>query len=375
MARTLGNSDFIPLIFAADINVYSLARAFHEQYDIVSAGFGKADSGPIRHTRILQYQAVRGADQPTVLPGLIRDFARQHPDQQILVFGCGDNYVREISTAQAGYPENVVVPYLEYPALRQLANKQSFYALCDQYQLAHPATFFYQESMGGQLDLEFGPPYIVKPADTVSWWVYPFEGQRKVHLVPDLPSLKNLLSTIYAHGYADTMIIQEYIPGPDSQLHILTQYYDQQGELRLSCAGQVLLEEHTAFGIGNSAIIISENLPEVTAPGTALLQSQHYRGFAAFDIKYDSRDQRYKLLEVNTRQGRGNYYVTGSGLNLARFVTEDLIYERQLTPELRPPQPFLWQVTGLSVVRQCAADLGMQDRVEELIRAGRAGNP
>ena len=33
--------NFIPLLFAGDINVYSVARAFHEQYDIKASVFGK----------------------------------------------------------------------------------------------------------------------------------------------------------------------------------------------------------------------------------------------------------------------------------------------------------------------------------------------
>ena len=375
MTQQPGNSDFIPLIFAADINVYSLSRAFHEQYGITSAGYGMAAAGPINHTRIIDYRSVARADQPDVLPDLITGFATRHPNQRIMVFGCGDNYVRRISMAKHSYPENVIVPYMEFDDLYRLANKQSFYAICDQHQIEHPATFIYQEKTGGLLDLDFDAPYIVKPANGVAWWENPFDGQRKVHLVDDISELKTLLSTIYAHGYPDEMIIQEYIPGGDSNLLVLTQYFDSIGVLRMSCAGRVLLEEHTAYGIGNSAVIISEDHLELADQLASLLAAQNYRGFACFDIKFDQRDGRYKVLEVNTRQGRGHYYVTGSGLNVARFVTEDLVYGRQLVPELSLSQPFLWYVTSLNVVRQAGIAAGMQEQVEELMRTNRAGNP
>ncbi|MCL2150889.1 MAG: ATP-grasp domain-containing protein, partial [Coriobacteriia bacterium] len=375
MTPTAGNNDFIPLIFAADINAYSLARGFHEQYGITSLGHGKAASGPIRFSRVIDYQPVERADQPDVLPGLITRLAEQHPDRKILVLGCGDNYVREISLAAQGYPPNVVAPYMDYEQTRRLANKQLFYELCDQAGIEHPQTFIYSQEQADRLDLAFGPPFVVKPANTVAWWEHSFPGQRKVHLEPSLDGLKALLSTIYAHGYADAMIIQEYIPGGDSQLFVLTQYFDSQGALRLSCGGRVLLEEHTALGIGNSAVIMSQDLPELASRLAGLLQAQGYKGFAAFDIKLDARDGVYKVLEVNTRQGRGHYYVTGSGLNVTRFVTEDLVYGRTPPPELSARQRYLWYVTPRSVARSCAVQAGLGDIADELLRSGQAGNP
>ena len=370
-----GNNDFIPLIFAADINVYSLARAFHEQYGVVSAGFGKAASGPIMNSRIIQYTAVAGADQPVVLPGLINKFAAKHANQRILVLGCGDNYVRRIAEAKPELADNVIVPYLDFGHLNRLANKQGFYEICDSFGIDHPRTLVFQESDGGRLELGFEPPYIVKPANSVGWWEHPFPGQRKVHLVDSLPELKTLLSAIYAYGYCDSVIIQEYIPGDDSQLYVLTQYFDQSGLLRLSCAGQVLYEEHTAYGIGNSAVILSQDQPELAAQLAGMLAAQDYKGFAAFDIKRDPRNDSFKVLEVNTRQGRGNYYVTGSGLNIARFITEDLVYGRELVPELKLREQFLWYVTPRRVARQCAAEAGLLPLVDELMRSGKAGNP
>ena len=375
MTPKLGNNDFIPLIFAADINVYSMARAFHEQYGIVSAAYGKASTGPIRNTRILDYQARPHADMPDVLAGLVREFAQAHSDRRILVLGCGDNYVRRISIAKNLFPDNVIVPYLDFEELNRLANKQSFYQLCDRYGIVHPATFVYEETFGGNIELDFEAPYIVKPANSVSWWEHSFEGQKKVHLVEDRQALKTLISTIYAHGYDDAMIIQEYIPGEDHQLYVLTQYFDSASVLRLSCAGRVLLEEHTPYGIGNSAIILSEPQPQLSEQLADLLKSQNYRGFACFDIKKDPRDGQFKVFEVNTRQGRGNYYVTGSGLNLARHITEDLVYGRELVAQLEPQQQFLWHVTPQSVVRQCAAEAGLSELVDELMRSGRSANP
>ena len=65
-----------------------------------------------------------------------------------------------------------------------------------------------------------------------------------------------------------------------------------------------------------------------------MLEDLGYVGFSNFDIKFDRRDGRYKAFEINTRQGRSNYYVTGSGQNIAQYLVGDLIEGRDMPPAI-----------------------------------------
>ena len=80
----------------------------------------------------------------------------------------------------------------------------------------------------------------------------------------------------------------------------------------------------------------------------SLLESLNYAGFSNFDIKYDSRDGKYKAFEINCRQGRSNYYVTGAGHNIAKLVVEDRIEGKDKELEITKNRS-LWRMVPRNV--------------------------
>ena len=82
----------------------------------------------------------------------------------------------------------------------------------------------------------------------------------------------------------------------------------------------------------------------------AFLEDIGYTGFANFDVKYDSRDGSYRVFEINLRQGRSNYYVTGAGYNLARYVVEDRVLNKDLGPCVMNQKETFWHSVPRAVV-------------------------
>lgn len=363
---------FVPLLFGGDINVYSVARAFHEQYGIRSAAVGKFPAFPCRGSAILDYRAQPDIEDEAVFLKAVTDFALAHPDQTVLVIGCGDSYVEKCAFLKDKFPANCVAPYIPGELLHTLINKEKFYELCDQYGLDHPATFIHRRELGHGFELPFGPPYICKPADGVDYWAHPFQGNDKVFILPDRASLDATLDKVYASGYSHSMIVQEFIPGDDSYMRVLTCYSDQSGQVTMMCLGHVLLEEHTPHGLGNHAVILLEHNEALCLQIKGFLEQLHYVGFSNFDIKYDRRDGKYKLFEINCRQGRSNYYVTGGGCNVAKLVVEDRI-EHKVRPLEIAKNRALWTVVPLGVAYRYTPKKYHQE-MKELAKAGAVTN-
>ncbi len=157
-----------------------------------------------------------------------------------------------------------------------------------------------------------------------------------------------VLHKVYAAGYPAEMVVQEFIPGDDSHMRVLTNYSDREGHVKLMCLGHVLLEEHTPHGIGNHAVILTEENRALCETMKGLLEAISFRGFSNFDLKYDSRDGQYKVFEINCRQGRSNYYVTGAGYNIATYLVEDLVLRKDL-PLTIADRESLWSVVPKKV--------------------------
>ena len=362
------NLPFQPLLFGGDINVYSVARAFHEAYGVRCVAYGKYPAFPCHGSAIIDYRVCADNESADAFRKNVAQVCKEFPDKKVLVMGCGDSYVQLAAHCKDQLPENAIAPYIDGELLDTLINKEKFYQLCDQYGVDHPATFIYDKSMGHDFTLPWGPPYIAKPADSVAYWACGDHSLAKVYICQSWEELLESLDHVYAAGYGDHMVLQEFIPGDDSYMRVLTNYSDHNGQVKLMCLGHVLLEEHSPHGIGNHAVIITEHDEALELKIKALLESLHFVGFSNFDIKYDRRDGKYKAFEINCRQGRSNYYVTGSGHNIAKLLVEDYIEGKEL-PFLITKNRSLWRMVPRKVAFKFTPKKYHQE-MRALIKAG-----
>ncbi len=366
--------NFKAVLLGSDINTYSMARAFYEEYNIKTTVIGKYYTGPSYNSKIIDFYAYEDLDTKKRFLQVLNDYAKQEKDKKLILLGCGDNYVRLIIENKKALAKNYLIPYIDLDLMEKLIKKEEFYKMCDKYNLAYPKTFIYKKEMNNDFKLPFKYPVILKPSNSVDYFAHEFPGQYKVYKIEDESQLLKVIEEIYNAGYTDDLIIQDFIPGDDSYMRVMTCYSNSLGQVKLMSLGHTMLEEHTPHGIGNHAVIINEFNEELSLKIKNFLESIHYVGYSNFDIKYDERDKTYKVFEINIRQGRSNFYVTAGGYNLAKYLVDDLI-EGIDNPFTIANNPHLWTMIPLKIAYTYVKNPEYVQEMHKLVKEGKVTNP
>ncbi len=360
-----------PILLGGDINCYSVARAFHEAYGVKSIAYGRYALGATKDSKIIDFRIDKRIDEKEEFIKVLMETADEFEgtNKDLILMGCTDAYAELIIDYKEVLSKRYIVPYIDKDLKEKLIEKESFYKMCEEKGLDYPKTYIFSKG-DKTTDFEFDYPVIIKPSDSVLYWQFPFEGMNKAYVAKDKDEFIEITNKIYSGKYNKSLIIQDFIPGDDSYMRVLTCYSDRNAKVKMMCLGHVLLEEHTPTAIGNHAAIITEFNEELMNKIKTFLEDINYVGFSNFDIKYDSRDNKYKLFEINLRQGRSNYYVTSSGNNIAKYVVKDRILEKNLDLKVQK-EPFYWHVVPNAVVFKYVKDKELVNKVKKLISQGK----
>ncbi|MCL1841683.1 MAG: hypothetical protein FWF75_08070, partial [Propionibacteriaceae bacterium] len=369
-----------PVILGADIAAYSLARAFHEAYGLTSVALSQADIKFTSSSRFIDHRTVPGIESEQTLLATLHAVAEEFAGRkQLLVLGCGDWYIRAFSQHKAeleaaGY----IVPYIDFDLLDRITLKDEFYADCELLGVDYPKTWVYDcadPSVRIPVD-DFTYPLAAKPSNTARYHYAKFPGKKKAFIVQTPDELATIFANIQASTYDKQLIVQDFIPGGDDNMRVLTCYCDENSDVTMAAYGRVLLEDHGIMAIGNPIVIINERNDAVVAAAAKLLKHWGYRGFANFDVKFDPRDGSYRFFEVNTRLGRSNYYVTGAGVNVVTWIVDDLVLHHAHTgPMVVADQEHLFSTIPAYVIRGSVGDAEQVGRAVRLMRTHRWSNP
>ncbi|WP_373894392.1 carboxylate--amine ligase [Virgibacillus natechei] len=373
----MSNLPFIPIIVGTDINAYNMAISFHDKYNIKPILIGKQQMAFTDLSNVIEKIEIHTnlADEGQFVPILTQLATKLSPtDKKLLLVGTNDVYIRLMIENETELKKHFVFDLINESLMNQLQNKSNFYKLCAEHGLDTPTTYFYDCKDSKTFEEEMMYPVIIKPSNGIAYYDHPFDGQKKVYRVDSKEEVQQVIDKITASGYQDELIIQDFIPGDDTYMWDSVIYANAQGQTQLVTFGQVVLQEHTATAIGNYTAVVTRYNEEMMKKLQHFLEAVGYVGFANFDLKYDTRDGKFKVFEVNIRQGRSSYYITALGHNMAEYIVDDSIYGKE-KPLAYLNEEHLFTVVPKMVLRKFVSNDKVLGDVKRLIKQGKWGNP
>ncbi|MCF3944019.1 carboxylate--amine ligase [Oceanobacillus alkalisoli] len=373
----MNNQSFTPVIIGTDINAYNMAISFHEAYDIHPILVGKQEMGFTSFSTIPERIDIHPdlTDKGRFVP-ILKELAEslQNRNHPLILVGTNDAYVRLIIEHDEELKNYYRFTYISEDLMNQLQKKANFYKLCREYGIDTPATSFYDCNDDAPFTEEMTYPIIIKPSNGIEYYKHPFTGQEKVYRVNTPEETDKVIKMIKESGYRDELIMQDYIPGDDTYMWDSVLYLNSKSKTELVTFGQVVLQEHTATAIGNYTSVLTRYNEEMMKKLQQFLETVGYVGFANFDMKYDERDGKFKIFEVNIRQGRSSYYVTALGHNMAKYIVDDVLHDKEKSTTYLNEE-YLFSVVPRIVLNNFVENDAVKQDVNRLIKQKKWGNP
>ncbi|MEJ6400478.1 carboxylate--amine ligase [Nicoliella lavandulae] len=373
----MSETTFTPILLGSDFNCYGMARSLYEKYGKPVKAYAEIQLAPTRFTKIVDLELIPGfSEDPTWIESM-RKLKQKYADhdEPVILIGCGDGYAELISKHKDELSDVFVCPYVDYDLIRQLNSKENFYKTCDRFNLPYPKTKVITKAMYEDhepIEQPFGYPVALKPTNSVEWLDVHFEGRKKAFVIKSEEEFKSIIGKIYDNGYTSDLILQDFIPGDDSNMRVLNAYVDKHHHVKMMCLGHPLLEDCAPSAIGNYVAIIPEYNQGIYDQIQKFLEDIQFTGYANFDMKYDVRDGSFKLFEINLRQGRSSFFVTLNGYNLADWVVQDyafdsLNHQATVYANQDPSKYYLWLGVSVNVFKRYAKDNADKQAALQLI--------
>lgn len=366
--------DLLPVLLGSDANVYGMARSFYMEYGVTSLAIGKGALAATANSRLVKMAVVEpNLEDDAVFVRTLTDFAKAHTGKTLVLVSCGDNYTGLMARARAA-----LEPYYKFACptpelVAELDTKEFFYQACERHGLSYPRTFGCTNENYKTVELPFPFPCIIKASNSVAYWNCKFPHKKKVFVAYSKEEFDAITAAIYSSSYQDNLVLQEYIPGDDNCMRVLNCYSGLDHKVKLMALGRPLLEEQTPEGIGNYAAIMNVRDDELMEKMKAFLEDVGWEGFSNFDMKYDARDDKYKLFEMNPRQGRSSFFVTASGYNLAKWLVEDVVEHKEQGLTIADAH-HLWMIAPAGIIKKYLKDEALLAEAKELMRQGKVSH-
>ncbi len=172
-------------------------------------------------------------------------------------------------------------------------------------------------------------PVVVKPRYAFNWrqtGAWRKVGARKAFVVRSHQQLLDEYRSV--SQVQPEVVLQEFIPGVDSDLVICGCYISRTREMLGHFTARKIIQSPTLFGTG--CVVEACDTTELIAVTAKLLHACHYSGIAEVEYKHDPATERYCLIEINPRHWDQHQLGTKVGINLSWIAYNDYALNKVL---------------------------------------------
>jgi len=225
----------------------------------------------------------------------LSELAERYQLDQWVLFPTSDESAALLSRFHAELSRRFRVSAPNWDVLRWAYDKRLTYRLAAEERVNYPSTTYPRT----EADLEAVScafPAVLKPATHAS--INRFTAEKawpvanREELLARYREARELIPP-------DLILVQERIPGGgESQFSYAALCCD--GQAIASLTARRTRQYPIDFGY-SSSFVETLDIPEIVAPSRRLLAAIHYTGLVEVEYKFDARDGRYKLLDINPR--------------------------------------------------------------------------
>lgn len=299
--------------------VRSLGRIGVPMYTVCDIG------SPVMKSRYLKRAFAWSADEGSMENTLefLLDSGRQIGRRAVLI--PTDDLGTILLDEHAGaLKERFLFPEQPPGLARSLSNKKEMYYLCRSMDVPTPDAAF-PTSSADVIDLvkDATFPVVMKGIDAWSHYgTLRKTGMDRVMVLKSASELLESYSKLEAAG-SPGVLLQEYIPGSPESVWMFNGYFNEGSDCLLGYTGQKIRQHPPYTGFTTLGLCVDNETVE--SQTKRFMKELGYRGTLDIGYRFDARDGKYKLLDVNPRMG-GTFrlFLGENGMDVARALYLDL---------------------------------------------------
>lgn len=231
-----------------------------------------------------------------------------------------DQYVLFVSKYREQLSQYYHFNLPSHRCLERLINKLGMFEIAEEHHLPVPLTRLPKSSADlDKIGEELGFPCLLKTPYSHSPLKNTENFMTKIYSMDELKSVYKKLSAIDPQ-----LMVQEYIPGEDNNIHIFAGYFDKDSQPKLVFTGKKIRQYPINYGAGSMCECLENE--ELKSIMVKFCQSIGYKGNIDVGLKWDPKRNYCKVLDINPRLGMNHrtFITKDKKIDMARAIYLDL---------------------------------------------------